>query len=190
LQMLRHSYCRVAGLRTWRCEHCEVPRGGNCAGCIGAMEGGVGMQVIIGQIGGKSIELLHSGCTSPSTQRQTHDACALAVRKAPKATVKISRPISSSINLRGLRSNHSSKNTRGSGSADNSSGMRKAKNLVPRACRTWPRTRSDRRATFGRASPCCGPCCRPCAPDGGRFCSQPICGRNSAFFGSRNRLAG
>jgi hypothetical protein len=66
------------------------------------MDGGVSAQVVIGQIGGKSIELLHSGCIWPSTQRQTHDASALAVRKTPEATVRINRPISSPKPPRGL----------------------------------------------------------------------------------------
>jgi hypothetical protein len=32
------------------------------------------VQAVIGQIGGRSIELSHSGCISPSTQRQTQEA--------------------------------------------------------------------------------------------------------------------
>jgi hypothetical protein len=42
-------------------------------------------QAINGQIGGKSIELSHSGCISPSTQRQTHEAWASAVSNNAKA---------------------------------------------------------------------------------------------------------
>jgi hypothetical protein len=41
---------------------------------MGLMESGATAQVVIGQIGGKSIELSHRGCISPSTQRQTQAA--------------------------------------------------------------------------------------------------------------------
>jgi hypothetical protein len=50
---------------------------------MGAIDGGATAQNVAAQTGGTSIELLHNGCTCPSTQRQTHEARASAVR--PKA---------------------------------------------------------------------------------------------------------
>ena len=52
---------------------------------IGAIDGAVIGQIAGGQIGGRSIELLHIGCISPSTQRQTHAAWA-EVTSADRAT--------------------------------------------------------------------------------------------------------
>ncbi len=43
-------------------------------GWIGAIEAGGIAQPIPGQIGAMSVELLHKGCISPSTQRHTQDA--------------------------------------------------------------------------------------------------------------------
>jgi len=60
-QTLTHSYRRVLGLTTWRCEHCEVPSGGTASGWIGLMEAG-GKAQTPEQIGGISIEVSHSGC--------------------------------------------------------------------------------------------------------------------------------
>jgi hypothetical protein len=40
------------------------------------------LQIVGGQIGGRSIELLHRGCICPPTQRQTQDARASTVRFA------------------------------------------------------------------------------------------------------------
>jgi hypothetical protein len=47
-------------------------------GFIGAIEGDM-----IGQIGGKSIELSHNGCIRPSTHWQMHSARALGANARP-----------------------------------------------------------------------------------------------------------
>jgi hypothetical protein len=60
------------------CRHEDVPRGGIVGGLIGAMEGPAIGQMRGGQIGGISIELLHSGCMSPSTHWHVQDASARA----------------------------------------------------------------------------------------------------------------
>jgi hypothetical protein len=52
------------------------------------MDGGTIEHIVGGQIGGRSIELLHSGCISPSTQRQTQEASHSTVRKMQKLLPK------------------------------------------------------------------------------------------------------
>jgi hypothetical protein len=76
-----------------------VPSGGIRAGWIGAIEGGGSMQIVAGQIGGMSIELLQSGCISPSTQRHWQEASARAVNASPKITASTIR-IAVSFNCR------------------------------------------------------------------------------------------
>ncbi len=67
------------------------------AGWIGAIEGGGRMQIVAGQIGGMSIELLQSGCISPSTQRHWQEASARAATASPKITASTIR-IAASLN--------------------------------------------------------------------------------------------
>ena len=61
------------------CRHDDVPIGGIVGGLIGAIEGVAIGQMRGGQIGGISSELVHSGCISPSTHWQVHDASARAL---------------------------------------------------------------------------------------------------------------
>jgi hypothetical protein len=91
LQTLRHSYCLVAGLRTWRCEQCEVPSGGNCIDGSGAMESGASEHGVVGQSGGRSMLLEQSGCISLSTHRHSQSASAVAERTPPKANANSNR---------------------------------------------------------------------------------------------------
>src|ERR1700756_309817 len=91
LQIERHSYRLVAGFKTWRCEQPEVPIGGTIGVWIGVIEGGTRPQTAGAQSGGKSMELSHKGWTSPSTQRQTQDASAFAIRRLVKTRPRISR---------------------------------------------------------------------------------------------------
>jgi hypothetical protein len=51
-----------------------VPSGGSVGGIISAIDGEPIGQIVRGQMGGRSIALLHIGCISPSTQRQTDAA--------------------------------------------------------------------------------------------------------------------
>ena len=58
--------------------------GGNLGVCIGAMLGGVIPHTVGGHMGRKSMLLLHSGCITPLTHRQTHLAFVLvALTDAP-----------------------------------------------------------------------------------------------------------
>jgi hypothetical protein len=61
------------------CRHDDVPIGGIVGGLTGAIDGPAIGQMRGGQIGGISIELLHSGCISPSTHSHVQDASALGV---------------------------------------------------------------------------------------------------------------
>jgi hypothetical protein len=63
LQIERHSYWLVAGFKTRRGEQLDVPSGGMPGAWIGAIEGGTMPQIVGAQIGGRSMELLHSGST-------------------------------------------------------------------------------------------------------------------------------
>lgn len=57
------------------CRHTEVPIGGIRGGLIGVIDGAANGHIAGGQIGGRSIALLHSGCMLPSTHWQVQDAC-------------------------------------------------------------------------------------------------------------------
>jgi hypothetical protein len=59
------------------------------------MDGGTIEHIVGGQMGGRSIELLHSGCISPSTQRQTQEASHSTVRKSAKTIARMKRIIPS-----------------------------------------------------------------------------------------------
>jgi hypothetical protein len=75
-----------------------VPSGGIPSGCVGLTEGGTIAPTVTGQIGGTSIELLQSGCISPSTQRQAQEAWHSAVSNNAKAAAsnqRMSDPCSS-----------------------------------------------------------------------------------------------
>lgn len=62
-------------------------------GVIGAIDGGTIPHTVGMHTGGMSMLLLHSGCICPSTQRQTHVACAgapdvsIAASTAPSAAI-------------------------------------------------------------------------------------------------------
>jgi hypothetical protein len=58
---------------------------------MGLMEGGVIAQTVMGQIGGRSIELSQRGCISPSTQRQTQAALHSAVSHTVNAMINNKR---------------------------------------------------------------------------------------------------
>jgi hypothetical protein len=64
------------------------------SGWKGVIDGGTIEHIVGGQIGGKSIELLHSGCISPSTQRQTQVASAFPEKTNAKAITKRKRILS------------------------------------------------------------------------------------------------
>ena len=55
--------------------------GGILGVCIGAMLGGVIPHTVGGHMGRKSMLLLHSGCITPFTHRQTQSAFALVALK-------------------------------------------------------------------------------------------------------------
>ena len=58
--------------------------GGIVGGWIGVILGGTIRHTVGGHMGGKSMLLLHSGCITPLTHRQTHAAFALlALTDAP-----------------------------------------------------------------------------------------------------------
>jgi hypothetical protein len=68
--------------------HPVVPIGGTVGGAIGWTEGGVMPQTVGGHIGGRSIELEHSGTIWPLTHRQAHPACASTDPAAHSSTIK------------------------------------------------------------------------------------------------------
>ena len=74
LQIVRHSYRPVRGLKTCCWLQFLVPSGGNVGGCKGAIDGGVSGQMLGGQIGGKSKEDSHIGFISPFTHLHTQAA--------------------------------------------------------------------------------------------------------------------
>src|SRR6185437_11026814 len=97
-QMLRHSYCCVAGLRTCCWEHRDVPSGGRGCGRMGGIESGGWAQVVAGQIMGISMELLQSACIEPPTQRHSQEAwawtgTARAKTAVRKMQIRIDRPL-------------------------------------------------------------------------------------------------
>ena len=51
-----------------------MPIGGIVGGLIGAIDGPTIGQMLGGHIGGRSIELSHNGCISPSMHWHVHDA--------------------------------------------------------------------------------------------------------------------
>jgi hypothetical protein len=57
-------------------------------GATGAIKGAGIAQTAAGQSGGRSIELLHSACISPSTQRHSHEASASAVIASVKMNAR------------------------------------------------------------------------------------------------------
>ena len=69
------------------CRHDDVPIGGILSGLIGAIDGAAIGQIRGGQIGGISIELLHSGCISPSTHWHLQDASARTLTSAAPQTL-------------------------------------------------------------------------------------------------------
>jgi hypothetical protein len=79
------------------CQHDDVPSGGMVGGLIGAIDGPAIAQMRGGQIGGMSIELLHSGCMSPSTHWHVQEASARALssKAAPPLRHRNTRFISS-----------------------------------------------------------------------------------------------
>jgi hypothetical protein len=79
--LIRRSYWHTCcqrqfpnGSQMSACRHDDVPIGGIVGGLIGAIDGAAIGQMRDGQIGGISIELLHSGCISPSTHWHVQDA--------------------------------------------------------------------------------------------------------------------
>ncbi|QWE15354.1 hypothetical protein [Polynucleobacter sp. AP-Sving-400A-A2] len=54
--------------------HLEAPKGGKTNGGSGASAAGVNGQIVSGQIGGKSMELLQRACISPLTHLHMHSA--------------------------------------------------------------------------------------------------------------------
>ena len=63
--------------------------GGTVGGMIGVTDGGAIEQICGAQIGGRSILLSQSGCTSPFTQRQTQRASAEVIEATTKQKEKI-----------------------------------------------------------------------------------------------------
>ena len=70
------------------CRHDDVPSGGMVGGLIGAIDGPAIGQMRGGQIGGMSIELLHSGCISPSTHWHVQEASARALSSKADANAQ------------------------------------------------------------------------------------------------------
>src|ERR1700730_3583769 len=85
VDVLFYAKCRKSR-RRMQASACSVEAsqlqtdGGMTAGWIGVIDGGTRLQTVGAQSGGRSIELLHSGWTSPSTHRQMQDASARVTR--------------------------------------------------------------------------------------------------------------
>ena len=60
------------GFKTCWLSHLDAPKGGKTNGGSGARAAGVKGQIVSGQIGGKSIELLQRACISPLTHLHMH----------------------------------------------------------------------------------------------------------------------
>jgi hypothetical protein len=73
--------------------HWLVPMGGTIGVTIGAIDGGTIPHTVGGQMGGRSIELLHIGCISPLTHRHTQfaDAPVVSAIEQPAATIRTRR---------------------------------------------------------------------------------------------------
>ena len=87
------------GLSTWAGAQFEVPMGGTVGGMIGVTDGGAIEQICGAQIGGRSILLSQSGCTSPFTQRQTQRACAEVTTRRRLNTLNTERVVAFKMEL-------------------------------------------------------------------------------------------